>query len=75
MTVSHPSITAVHEGKPSGKRECVFLLLLTSLLLYLYSEHLESSVTIYSALQVVLFAELLGHINDISEILQIGRKF
>ena len=52
---------AGHEGKPSGKIEC--LILLTSLLLYFYSEHLGSSVTIYSVLQVVLFVELLSHIN------------
>ena len=49
-------------------------LLLTSLLLYFYSEHLESSVTIYSVLQVVLFVELLTQINEISGILQIVRK-
>ena len=52
---------AAYEGNPSGKREC--LLLLTSLLLCFYSEHLEFSVTIYSVLQVVLFVELLSHIN------------
>ena len=43
ITVSHPSVTAGDKGKPSGKREC--RLLLTSLHLYFYSEHLESSVT------------------------------
>ena len=73
-TVSHPPITAGHEGKPLGKREYVFLLL-TSLLLYFYSEHLVSSITIYSALQLVLFVELLSHINEISGILQIVGKF
>ena len=52
---------AGHEGKPSGKREC--LLLLTRLLLYFFSGHLESSVTIYSVLQVVLFVKLLSHFN------------
>ena len=52
---------AGQEGNPLGKREC--LLLLTSLLLCFYSEQLESSVTIYSVLQVLLFAELLSHIN------------
>ena len=73
ITVSHPSITAGHEGKPSGKRE--FFLLLMSLLLYFYSKHLECSVVIYSVLQDVLFVELPGHINEISGILQIVRKF
>ena len=42
--------------------------------MYFYSEHLESSVTIYSVLQVVLFVELLCQINEISGILQIVRK-
>ena len=46
-----------------------------SLLLYSYSAHLESPVTIYSVLQVVLFVELLSHINEISGILQTVRKF
>ena len=68
ITVSHPLITAGHK-----KREC--FLLLTSLLLYFYSKHLESSVTIYSTLQLVLFVELLSHINEISGILQILTKF
>ena len=52
--LSHPSITASHEGKPSGKE---FFQLLTSLLLYFYSKHLESSVAIYNLLQDVLFVE------------------
>ena len=52
---------AGHEGKPSGKREC--LLLLARLLLYFFSGHLESSATIYSVLQVVLFLELLSHFH------------
>ena len=52
---------AGHEGKPSGKKLC--LLLLTRVLLYCFSRHLESSVTIYSVLQVVLFVELLSHFN------------
>ena len=52
---------AGHEGTPSRKRECVILF--TSLLLYFYSEHLGSSVTIYSVLQVVLFLELQTNIN------------
>ena len=52
---------AGHEGKPSGKREC--FLLFTRLLLYFFSGHLESPATIYSALQVVLFVELLSHFN------------
>ena len=60
------------KGKPSGKREC--RLLLMSLLLYFYCEHLQSSVTIYSVLQVVLFAELLSQINEISWILQSVKK-
>ena len=46
-----------------------------SLLLYFYSKHLECSVVIHSVLQDVLFVELPGHINEISGILQIVRKF
>ena len=45
ITISHPLITASLEGKPSGKRG--FLPLLTSLLLYFYSKHLECSVAIH----------------------------
>ena len=52
---------AGHEGAPSRKRGC--LILFTSLLLYFYSEHLGSSVTIYSVLHVVLFVELQTNIN------------
>ena len=69
ITVSHPSIIAGHEDKPSGKRDRFFFLLLA------YSEHIESAATIYTVLQVVLFVELLSHINKISGILQIVRKF
>ena len=55
IAVSHPSITAGHEGKPSGKG--TFFYNLQACFYTVCSKHLECSVAIYSALQGVLFVE------------------
>jgi len=70
----HQSQADSHKGKPLGKRECVPSIAYKTAFI-LYFEQLESSVTIYSVLQVVLFVELLSHMNEIFGILQIVRKF